>query len=239
MTRRLWSFVDDFCYLQVWVGHSLWQLAGGASYQGIETLPPTTHRVSSPSETFPQCKSMLRQGCSRSKTVDNHQLHNYEPPHRNAFFSEIVHFSILRLQCQPKLAKAFQPNWQKPCDYIDLWRRNAINTARSSSWNASCAAAKKHLNPETSPLHKSSSGKMASASKKAYDLLFKLLLIGDSGVGKTCVLFRFSDDAFNNTFISTIGMLCANVSVLVLQWCVYQVQERREWPISVVPLIFS
>ena len=46
---------------------------------------------------------------------------------------------------------------------------------------------------------------MAAASKKAYDLLFKLLLIGDSGVGKTCVLFRFSDDAFNTTFISTIG----------------------------------
>lgn len=42
-------------------------------------------------------------------------------------------------------------------------------------------------------------------AKKTYDLLFKLLLIGDSGVGKTCLLFRFSDDAFNNTFISTIG----------------------------------
>ena len=40
---------------------------------------------------------------------------------------------------------------------------------------------------------------------KAYDYLFKLLLIGDSGVGKTSVLFRFSDDAFNSTFISTIG----------------------------------
>lgn len=42
-------------------------------------------------------------------------------------------------------------------------------------------------------------------AKKTYDLLFKLLLIGDSGVGKTCVLFRFSDDAFTTTFISTIG----------------------------------
>ena len=40
---------------------------------------------------------------------------------------------------------------------------------------------------------------------KTYDFLFKLLLIGDSGVGKTCVLFRFSEDAFNSTFISTIG----------------------------------
>lgn len=41
---------------------------------------------------------------------------------------------------------------------------------------------------------------------KTYDYLFKLLLIGDSGVGKTCVLFRFSDDSFNNSFISTIGI---------------------------------
>jgi len=40
---------------------------------------------------------------------------------------------------------------------------------------------------------------------KTYDYLFKLLLIGDSGVGKTCLLFRFSEDSFNNSFISTIG----------------------------------
>lgn len=41
---------------------------------------------------------------------------------------------------------------------------------------------------------------------KTYDYLFKLLLIGDSGVGKTCILFRFSEDTFNATFISTIGI---------------------------------
>ena len=46
---------------------------------------------------------------------------------------------------------------------------------------------------------------------KTYDYLFKLLLIGDSGVGKTCVLFRFSEDAFNATFISTIGNI-SNIS---------------------------
>ena len=44
-----------------------------------------------------------------------------------------------------------------------------------------------------------------SSQRKGFDYLFKLLLIGDSGVGKTCILFRFSDDAFNSTFISTIG----------------------------------
>lgn len=43
-------------------------------------------------------------------------------------------------------------------------------------------------------------------AKKSYDLLFKLLLIGDSAVGKTSILFRFSDNNFTTTFISTIGI---------------------------------
>eukprot|EP00461_Guttulinopsis_vulgaris_P000388 UN00388 len=40
----------------------------------------------------------------------------------------------------------------------------------------------------------------------AYDFLIKLLLIGDSGVGKSCLLLRFSDDAFTSSFITTIGI---------------------------------
>ena len=39
-----------------------------------------------------------------------------------------------------------------------------------------------------------------------YDYLFKLLLIGDSGVGKSCLLLRFSDDTYNDSYISTIGV---------------------------------
>ena len=38
------------------------------------------------------------------------------------------------------------------------------------------------------------------------DHLFKILLIGDSAVGKTAILNRFIDDKFNETFISTIGV---------------------------------
>jgi len=41
---------------------------------------------------------------------------------------------------------------------------------------------------------------------KDYDYLFKLVLIGDSGVGKSCLLLRFADDQFTDSYISTIGV---------------------------------
>ncbi|KAM5198446.1 ras-related protein Rab-26 isoform 15-T15 [Hipposideros larvatus] len=40
-----------------------------------------------------------------------------------------------------------------------------------------------------------------------YDVAFKVMLVGDSGVGKTCLLVRFKDGAFlAGTFISTVGI---------------------------------
>eukprot|EP00252_Welwitschia_mirabilis_P001872 TRINITY_DN1183_c0_g3_i1.p1 TRINITY_DN1183_c0_g3~~TRINITY_DN1183_c0_g3_i1.p1 ORF type:complete len:204 (+),score=48.02 TRINITY_DN1183_c0_g3_i1:292-903(+) len=39
-----------------------------------------------------------------------------------------------------------------------------------------------------------------------YDYLFKILLIGDSGVGKSCLLLRFADDSYLESYISTIGV---------------------------------
>ncbi|BGP57189.1 hypothetical protein JCM8202_005373 [Rhodotorula sphaerocarpa] len=44
------------------------------------------------------------------------------------------------------------------------------------------------------------------ATQQSYDMLAKMLLIGDSGVGKSCLLLRFCDDAWTPSFITTIGI---------------------------------
>ncbi|CAK9436400.1 uncharacterized protein LODBEIA_P09580 [Lodderomyces beijingensis] len=43
-------------------------------------------------------------------------------------------------------------------------------------------------------------------TSRAYDMIMKLLLVGDSGVGKSCLLLRFVEDKFNPSFITTIGI---------------------------------
>ena len=44
------------------------------------------------------------------------------------------------------------------------------------------------------------------SNHETYDYMFKVLLLGDAGVGKTSLMWRFSDDVFNHTYISTIGI---------------------------------
>ena len=50
---------------------------------------------------------------------------------------------------------------------------------------------------------KPSHGKKKS---KQFDYTFKIVMIGDSGVGKSCILLRFADDKFNENFYATIGV---------------------------------
>lgn len=69
-------------------------------------------------------------------------------------------------------------------------------------------------------------GELASSPAPNYDLIFKVLLVGDSGfdffsfvgngfvfvvdmilgVGKSALLLRFTDDSFTGSFVATIGV---------------------------------
>ncbi|ONM27532.1 ras related protein8B1 [Zea mays] len=63
-----------------------------------------------------------------------------------------------------------------------------------------------------------------SRSRGDYDHLIKLLLIGDSGVGKSCLLLRFSDDTFTTSFITTIGYLTTEE---LWAFCLYTMSQTN------------
>ena len=52
----------------------------------------------------------------------------------------------------------------------------------------------------------STKSKTGKKKTKQLDYTFKIVMIGDSGVGKSCILLRFADDKFNENFYATIGV---------------------------------
>lgn len=47
---------------------------------------------------------------------------------------------------------------------------------------------------------------MNNATDQHFDYMFKILIIGNSSVGKTSFLFRYADDSFTSAFVSTVGI---------------------------------
>ena len=47
---------------------------------------------------------------------------------------------------------------------------------------------------------------MADMMNQEYDYLFKVLLLGDSGAGKSSLILRYTDDTFNSSLVSSIGV---------------------------------
>ena len=43
-------------------------------------------------------------------------------------------------------------------------------------------------------------------TEEFFDLHVKLLMLGDTGVGKTCLLLKYVQNSFSPTFITTIGI---------------------------------
>lgn len=44
------------------------------------------------------------------------------------------------------------------------------------------------------------------AADQNFDYMFKILIIGNSSVGKTSFLFRYAEDALTSAFVSTVGI---------------------------------
>ena len=50
-------------------------------------------------------------------------------------------------------------------------------------------------------------GKVSKDSNdQTFDYMFKLLIIGNSSVGKTSFLIRYYDNSFTSAFVSTVGI---------------------------------
>ncbi|XP_067582241.1 thioredoxin domain-containing protein 12 isoform X2 [Pseudorca crassidens] len=63
----------------------------------------------------------------------------------------------------------------------------------------------KNVNTEMASVTDGKAG-VKDASDQNFDYMFKLLIIGNSSVGKTSFLFRYADDTFTPAFVSTVGI---------------------------------
>lgn len=61
-------------------------------------------------------------------------------------------------------------------------------------------------------------------SNREYDYLFKLVIVGNSGVGKSSILLRFADDQFSESYLTTIG-----VDFRLLVHTYMQIQNIVSW----------
>lgn len=80
-----------------------------------------------------------------------------------------------------------------------------------------------------------------SSSNDKYDYLFKILVVGDSGAGKSCLILRYADDTYTANPMSTIGVdfkvrtIALNESTVRLQ--IWDTAERKRRLLQANPFI--
>lgn len=52
---------------------------------------------------------------------------------------------------------------------------------------------------------------------------YKVLVLGDSNVGKTCIVHRYCDERYYDTYISTIG------ERRIYTWQIYRINRTYPW----------
>ncbi|XP_002124213.2 ras-related protein Rab-26-like [Ciona intestinalis] len=58
--------------------------------------------------------------------------------------------------------------------------------------------------------------RLSSSISSEFDSIFKVMVVGDSGVGKTCLLVRYKDGTFlGGNFISTVGIDFKNKTLVI------------------------
>lgn len=69
-----------------------------------------------------------------------------------------------------------------------------------------CGASNEYSRVNTLPTESYAQRQRPRVQNHEYDYLFKILLVGDTGVGKSSLITRFVDDLYSDMFISTIGV---------------------------------
>lgn len=62
---------------------------------------------------------------------------------------------------------------------------------------------------------KAQSTEVEIVSERQFDLVYKVLIIGDSNVGKTALLTRFCEGRFQSSFMSTVGEFSQLIYLIV------------------------
>jgi GTPase SAR1 family protein len=78
------------------------------------------------------------------------------------------------------------------------------------------------------------------SSNKSYDYLFKLIIVGDSCVGKTSILQRFHGENFTQVAVPTIGkLLVNNFNLFSYHICYLCVKRQKFQTISFKTIFFD